>query len=104
MDRSIIDPLGFVYDNVVATCNILNFARKLDRLERIIYFSTDEVFVSLKKFYIKKETDTLQILTVPQKFSERVTVAFENSYKTASIYNTYYECFWRKATSESTFQ
>ena len=28
VDRSIQDPLTFVYDNVVATCNILNFSRK----------------------------------------------------------------------------
>ena len=27
VDRSITDPLTFVYDNVVATCNILNFAK-----------------------------------------------------------------------------
>ena len=33
VDRSITDPLTFVYDNVVATCNILNFARKSKNLE-----------------------------------------------------------------------
>ena len=44
VDRSIEDPLSFVMDNVVATCNILNFARKNSNLERFIYFSTDEVF------------------------------------------------------------
>ena len=73
MDRSIIDPLGFVYDNVVATCNILNFARKLNNLERIIYFSTDEVFgPAPKKFYIKKEIDTIQqTLIVQQKQVEK---------------------------------
>ena len=44
VDRSITDPLTFVYDNVVATCNILNFARKCKNLELFNYFSTDEVF------------------------------------------------------------
>ena len=44
VDRSIQDPLTFVYDNVVATCNILNFSRKQKKLELFIYFSTDEVF------------------------------------------------------------
>lgn len=44
VDRSIADPLSFVYDNVVGTCNILDFARQLDSLKRMIYFSTDEVF------------------------------------------------------------
>ena len=31
-------------DNVVGTAHILDFARKLDNLERFAYFSTDEVF------------------------------------------------------------
>jgi len=44
VDRSIADPLSFVYDNVVGTCNILEFARKQENLKKFIYFSTDEVF------------------------------------------------------------
>ena len=44
VDRSIDEPMTFVLDNVVATCNILNFAREQKNLERFIYFSTDEVF------------------------------------------------------------
>ena len=44
VDRSIQFPMEFVMDNVVGTCNILNYARSLPNLERFIYFSTDEVF------------------------------------------------------------
>ena len=44
VDRSIAYPLDFVMDNVVGTCNILNYARTIDNLERFVYFSTDEVF------------------------------------------------------------
>lgn len=44
VDRSIEDPLLFVMDNVVGTCNILNYARQLDSLEYIQSFSSDEVF------------------------------------------------------------
>ena len=43
VDRSIDDPMCFVMDNVVATCNILNFAEK-KKTRKICYFSTDEVF------------------------------------------------------------
>lgn len=43
VDRSIADPMSFVLDNVVATCNILDFARKTG-CEKFIQFSTDEVF------------------------------------------------------------
>lgn len=44
VDRSIIDPLSFVYDNVVGTCNILNWLRCSTPKSRFLYFSTDEVF------------------------------------------------------------
>ena len=40
VDRSIEDPMCFVMDNVVATCNILNFGRKQKNLERSIWPST----------------------------------------------------------------
>jgi dTDP-glucose 4,6-dehydratase len=42
VDRSIEYPLEFVYDNVVGTCNILDFARR--DCTKFLYFSTDEVF------------------------------------------------------------
>ena len=43
VDRSIVDPMGFVMDNVVGTGNMLEFARQRVP-ERFLYFSTDEVF------------------------------------------------------------
>jgi len=43
VDRSIDNPMEFVVDNVVGTCNILDFAR-LTGCERFLNFSTDEVF------------------------------------------------------------
>ena len=47
VDRSINYPMEFILDNVVGTANILEYARLLNdskKLERFIYFSTDEVF------------------------------------------------------------
>jgi dTDP-glucose 4,6-dehydratase len=44
VDRSIECPMEFVQDNVVGTCNLLDYARTLDGLELFAYFSTDEVF------------------------------------------------------------
>lgn len=44
VDRSIECPMEFVQDNVVATCNLLDYARTLPALQRVLYFSTDEVF------------------------------------------------------------
>lgn len=44
VDRSIQDPEGFVQDNVLGTCNLLQFARRCKGLEKFLHFSTDEVF------------------------------------------------------------
>ncbi|MCK5015434.1 MAG: GDP-mannose 4,6-dehydratase, partial [Candidatus Peribacteraceae bacterium] len=44
VDRSIEYPMEFVQDNVVGTCNILDYARRLKDLDLFAYFSTDEVF------------------------------------------------------------
>ena len=41
VDRSITFPMEFVQDNVVGTVNLLDFARRLPKLERFVYFSTD---------------------------------------------------------------
>ena len=57
VDRSITDPLTFVQDNVLATANILNYARSMDNLELLVYFSTDEVFGPAKPGQSFKEWD-----------------------------------------------
>lgn len=44
VDNSIIDPMKFVYANVVGTGNVLQFARECKNLKAFSYFSTDEVF------------------------------------------------------------
>ncbi len=58
VDRSIIDPMSFVMDNVVGTTNLLNFARTLDNLKLFINFGTDEVFGPAPKGYNNKEGDS----------------------------------------------
>lgn len=57
VDRSIEYPMEFVLDNVVATCNILDYARELDGLELFNYFSTDEVFGPAPEGVAYKEWD-----------------------------------------------
>jgi dTDP-glucose 4,6-dehydratase len=45
VDRSVRDPLGFVLDNVVGTANLLEYVRAHQpAVEKVLYFSTDEVF------------------------------------------------------------
>ena len=60
VDRSIKFPMEFVMDNVVGTCNILNFAKTINEkkaIERFIYFSTDEVFGPAPSKINYKEND-----------------------------------------------
>ena len=58
VDRSITDALPFVYDNVLGTAHILEYARtQHGRLRLFLYFSTDEVFGSAPKGVAYKEWD-----------------------------------------------
>lgn len=83
VDRSIEYPMEFVLDNVVGTCNILEFARTQKNLERFVYFSTDEVFGPAPNGIKYKEEDRYNS-TNPYSASkaggEELAVAYENTY------------------------
>ena len=83
VDRSITHPLEFVMDNVVGTAHILDYARKLDNLERFAYFSTDEIFGPAPFGINYKENDRYNS-TNPYSASkaggEELVVAYENTY------------------------
>ena len=83
VDRSIDYPMEFVMDNVVGTCNILDFARSLDNIERFLYFGTDEVFGPAPDGIKYKEEDRYNS-TNPYSASkaggEELAVAYENTY------------------------
>jgi dTDP-glucose 4,6-dehydratase len=86
VDRSILNPMDFIYDNVVGTGNILEFARKINEkkiLERFIYFSTDEVFGPAAKGIDYKENDrynSTNPYSATKAGGEELAVAFENTY------------------------
>ena len=83
VDRSIEDPMTFVLDNVVATCNILNFGKKQKKLERLVYFSSDEVFGPAPSGIKYKERDrynSTNPYSATKAGGEELAVAFENSY------------------------
>lgn len=44
VENSITDPLPFVYTNVYGTGQVLEWARRRRKLQKMIYMSTDEVF------------------------------------------------------------
>ena len=84
VDRSIEYPMEFVWDNVVGTGHILEFARKLPNLERFIYFSTDEVFGPAPVGVNYGERDRYNSsnpYSATKAGGEELAVAFENTYK-----------------------
>jgi dTDP-glucose 4,6-dehydratase len=84
VDRSIDYPMEFVMDNVVGTCNILEFARRQPNLERFVYFSTDEVFGPAPADVIYDEYDRYNSgnpYSATKAGGEELAVAYENTYK-----------------------
>ena len=83
VDRSIEYPMEFVFDNVVGTCNILNFARTVDNLELFMYFSTDEIFGPAPNGIKYKEDDrynSTNPYSATKAGGEELAVAFQNTY------------------------
>jgi dTDP-glucose 4,6-dehydratase len=81
--RSIKYPVEFVYDNVIGTVNILEYARKLKNLERMIHFSTDEVFgpaIDDTKFTEWDRFNACNPYSASKAAAEDMCVAYENTY------------------------
>jgi len=84
VDRSITYPLEFVMDNVVGTCNILEFARTLNSLELFVNFSTDEIFGPAPPGVNYKELDRYNSsnpYSATKAGAEELCVAWQNTYK-----------------------
>lgn len=84
VDRSIDYPMEFLLDNTVGTVNLLQYARKLNNLERFVYFSTDEVFGPAPMGVFYKERDrynSTNPYSASKAAAEEFCVAFENTYK-----------------------
>ena len=84
VDRSIDYPMEFVLDNVVGTCNILEFARTCKNLERFIYFSTDEIFGPAPDGIKYEENDrynSTNPYSATKAGGEELAVAYQNTYK-----------------------
>lgn len=82
VDRSIVDPMAFVLDNVVATCNILEFARKTG-CTKFIQFSTDEVFGPAPEGVRYKENDRYNSgnpYAATKAGAEELAVSYHNTY------------------------
>lgn len=84
VDRSITYPLEFVMDNVVGTCNLLEYARTLDSLELFVYFGTDEIFGPAPPGVNYGELDRYNSsnpYSATKAGAEELCVAWQNTYK-----------------------
>jgi len=82
VDRSIDDPVSFAMDNVVGTTNLLNACRKFNP-EKIVYFSTDEVFGPAPEGVHYKEWDRYNSgnpYAASKAGGEEMAIAFANTY------------------------
>lgn len=88
VDRSIMDPLSFLYTNIVGTANLLNACRKnwKEPFENNLFFhiSTDEVFGSLgKEGYFTEFTpyDPRSPYSASKAGSDHMVKAYFHTYK-----------------------
>jgi dTDP-glucose 4,6-dehydratase len=82
VDRSIENPLEFVENNVVGTCNILDYARK-HGCDKFLYFSTDEVFGPAPEGIRYSEWDRYRSgnpYAASKAGAEELCLAYENTY------------------------
>lgn len=84
VDNSIASPRPFVETNVSATMEILEYARRLPMLEKMIYFSTDEVFGPAPVGIQYKEWDrynSTNPYSAAKAAGEELCLAWANTYK-----------------------
>jgi dTDP-glucose 4,6-dehydratase len=88
VDRSIMDPLSFLYTNIVGTGNLLNSCKKTwkEPFENNVFFhiSTDEVFGSLgKEGYFTESTpyDPRSPYSASKAGSDHMVKAYYHTYK-----------------------
>lgn len=84
VDNSIERPVETILNNVMNTVHLLEYARRLDSLEKFIYFSTDEVFGPALGDTLYKEWDRhrpTNPYSSSKSAAEQICISYENTYK-----------------------
>ena len=84
VDNSIKNPEPFVYANFVGTFRLLEYAKTLKNLKKMIYFSTDEVFGPAEPGVFFKEFDrynSTNPYSATKAGGEELCIAWANTYK-----------------------
>lgn len=88
VDNSIQDPIYVIKNNVMSTVQLLEYARKLKKLKKFIYFSTDEVFGPALNDTLYKEWDRhrpTNPYSSSKSAAEQICLSYENTYKVPII-------------------
>lgn len=83
VDNSINDPYYSIINNTHSTLNLLEFARKLEHLEKFLYFSTDEVYgpaMEGKMFDETSRHNPTNPYSASKSASEVICRAYENTF------------------------
>lgn len=83
VDRSIVDPVSVIRNNVMSTVNLLEYARKLKNLEMVQCFSTDEVYGQAPNGVSYKEWDPHRPsnpYSASKAAAENICLAYQNTY------------------------
>jgi dTDP-glucose 4,6-dehydratase len=84
VDKSIEDPWPFVQANVVGTFRVLEWARSLSKLKKMVYFSTDEVFGPAPAGVLHKEWNhynSTNPYSATKAAGEELCLAWANTFK-----------------------
>jgi len=103
IDNSIADPFPFIQSNVIGTFRILELARSMPQLSKMIYFSTDEVFGAAPVGVEYAEWDRYNS-TNPYSASkaggEELCLAWANTYKTPVLISHTMNAFGERQHAE----
>lgn len=103
VDRSITHPLEFITDNIMGTANLLEYARKLDKLDTFLYFSTDEIFGVAPPgvaYTERSRYNSTNPYSASKAGAEELCVAYENTYKLPMMITHTMNVFGERQTPE----
>lgn len=84
VDNSIKEPIPLIYNNIMSTVQLLEYSKKLKKLEKFFYFSTDEVFGAAPDEISYKEWDRhhpTNPYSASKSAAEQLCLSYENTYK-----------------------
>ena len=83
VDRSIENPVDVVKNNIMSTVYLLEYCRKIDKLDKFIYFSTDEVYgpaCGNKMFGEEERHNSANPYAASKSGSEQICLSYMNTW------------------------